>query len=792
MGSDQKSPRLRPIKTLLAAAVATLWLPTAALAFQSFTIREIRAEGLERLDIGTVLTYLPLSVGDQMNDQTARQAMRGLYSSGLFEDVRLESDGDALVIFIRERPAIASFKIEGNEKVGGDELKESLKNLGLTEGELFKRELLDGVEQELQRQYYSNGYYDVEIKTSVEQQPNNRVDLKIDVTEGKVTKIRDINIIGNKVFPREELLEAFELSRTNPWELLQKNDRYSKQQLNGDLESLSSYYQNRGYLKFDISSVQVQLSPDKEDIYLTINVEEGDRYKVKDTRFSGETVLQPDFLKVFLSTRPGDVFSRKEATESSNRIEVALSDVGYAFAKVTPLTELDDSGKEVALNFFIEPGKRAYVRRINFTGHGRTHDETLRREMRQLEAAPFSKSAVERSRVRLARLPFVEEAEVETQPVPGSDDLVDINFTVKERPPGSVQFGVGFSGSQGFLITGSLTHTNFLGTGNRVSLEVNNNSISRTFSASWTDPYFTQDGISQSVSMFYRKSESVVRISSGFNFNTVGANLTYGIPLSEYSSLRAGIGVEQTALDTFANSSIEIHDFVRGNDTKFTDYEFRTGLSRDTRNRTFFASRGSLHSLSLDVKGPGSDLEYFTATYRGQQYLPLPFKFFIEVNGNVGYSDAYGSSEDTPPYENFFAGGSRTVRGFDDGSLGPRDSFSFEGLPDCQRSSRECRPAMNGNPFGGRLRTTVQNELVIPTPFESDQKSTRISLFYDIGQTFADANDFKANELRSSAGIAFQWFTPFLGLLDLSYAFPLDYEDGDERDGFQIQFGSGF
>lgn len=773
MGPDKKSLRLRPIKHALAVAAVACWLSPVAMAFEPFTIREIRAEGLERLDIGTVLTYLPLSVGDQMSPQTVRQAMRGLYASGLFEDVRLENDGDVLVIFVRERPAIAAFTIDGNKKIGGDELMESLKNVGLSEGELFKRELLDGVEQELQRQYYANGYYDVQIKTSVEEQPNNRVDLKIDVTEGKVTKIRDINLLGNTVFPREELLEVFELSKTERWEPWQKNNQYSKQQLNGDLESLSSYYQNRGYIKFDIASVQVQLSPDKEDIYVTINVEEGDLYKIKEARFSGETILQPDFLKLFLSTREGQVFSRKEATESANRIEVALSDVGYAFAKVTPLPELDEETKQVSINFFVEPGKRAYVRRINFTGHGRTHDETLRREMRQLEAAPFSKSSVERSRVRLARLPFIEEAEVETQPVPGSDDLVDINFRVKERPPGSVQFGVGFSGSQGFLVTGSLTHTNFLGSGNRVSLEVSNNTVSRVFNASWTDPYFTNDGISQSVSVFYRKSESVIRFSSGFNFNTVGTNLTYGIPLSEYSSLRAGVGIEQTAIDTFPNStSNQVLAFVGENGTKFTDFELRTGVSRDTRNRTFFASRGSLHALNLDVKVPGSDLKYFSVTYRAQQYVPLPFKFFMEMNGNVGYSDAYGDSE-VPPYENYFAGGSRTVRGYRDGSLGPRDT-PFD------------------NPFGGRLRTTLQNELVIPLPFESDGKSTRVSLFYDIGQTYADASDFAADELRTSGGIAFQWFTPFLGLLDLSYAFPLNDEEGDRTDRFQIQFGSGF
>lgn len=770
MGQHEKRYRLR----LIAGAAAMMWLP-GAWAFQPFTIRDIRAEGLERLDVGTVLTYMPLSVGDQLTTQTSRQAMRGLYGSGLFEDVRLERDGETLVIFVKERPAISKFEIEGNKKIGGDELKDSLKNLGLTEGELFKRELLDGVEQELQRQYYANGYYDVEIKTTVEPLPNNRVDLKIDVTEGKVTTIRDINILGNTVYSREELFDVFKLDKTNRWEPFQKSDKYSKQQLNGDLEALSSYYQDRGYLKFEVASVQVQLSPTKEDIYITVNIEEGERYKIKDTKFSGDTILQAEFLKLFLSTRPDAWFSRKEATESANRIEAALSDVGYAFAKVTPLPEIDEEKREITLNYYVEPGKRAYVRRINFTGHGRTHDETLRREMRQLEAAPFSKSSVERSRVRLARLPFVEEAEVETQPVPGSDDLVDINFKVKERPPGSIQFGVGFSGSQGFMITGSVTHTNFLGTGNRVSLELSNNSVARAASASWTNPYFTNDGISQTISVFYRKADSIIRQSSGFNYNTVGTSLTYGIPLSEYTALRAGIGVEQTAIDTFANStSDQVLEFVMDNGTKFTDFEFRTGISRDTRNRTFFASRGSLQALTLDARIPGSDLEFVTATYRMQQYIPLPYKFFVEFNANVAASKGYskGKSE-VPPYENFFAGGSRTVRGYDDGSLGPRDTPW-------------------DNPFGGRLRTTSQTELVIPTPFESDQRSTRLSLFYDIGQVYERPRDFEVDDLKTAAGIAFQWFTPFLGLLDLSYAFPLNDEPGDDTERFQINFGTGF
>ncbi|MGB0954483.1 MAG: outer membrane protein assembly factor BamA [Panacagrimonas sp.] len=771
MGSVKTRPGLR---LALAILLGTWALPS--LAFEPFRIGEIRSEGLERLDEGTILTYLPLSSGDEVNRQTARQSLRALYGSGLFEDVRLERDGRDLVIYVRERPAISSFTIEGNDKVSGDELDQSLSDLGLTEGELFKRELLAGVEQELQRQYFANGFYDVEITTQVNPLPNNRVDLKIDVVEGKVTKIKDINVVGNSVFSSQELLDAFELSPSIGWRLFQSSDRYSKQKLSGDLESLTSYYQDRGYLKFGVTSVQVQLSPDKEDIYLTINIEEGEVYQIKENRFSGETILPPKAFLPFVTTRPGDTFSRKQATESANRIEELLSNVGYAFAEVEPLPEVEEDGKLVGINYYVEPGKRAYVRRINFTGHGGTHDETLRREMRQLEAAPFSKSSVERSRVRLARLPFVEDATVETVPVPGTEDLVDVNFSIKQRAPGSVQFGVGFSGSQGFLLTGSLTHTNFFGTGNRIALELSNNSFTRAISASWTDPYFTNDGISQTVSAFFRESDSVVRFSSGFNFNTIGSSLTYGIPLSEYTRLRAGFGIEQTALDTFANaSSDQVLEFVINNGSSFDAVEFRTGIARDTRNRTFFASRGALHSLNVDITVPGSDLEYYSATYRMQQYIPLPFKFFVEFNGNVGMVDDYGSGQRStvPPYENLFAGGARTVRGYRDGSLGPRDT-PFN------------------NSFGGRLRTTAQIELVIPTPFASSNRSTRLSAFYDGGQVFARPADFDSSELRYSAGIAFQWFTPFLGLLDLSYAFPLNDEIGDRTDRFQINFGTGF
>jgi outer membrane protein insertion porin family len=760
-------------RTAVACAVAAFALAGRAHAFEPFAIADIRAEGLQRLEIGTVLTYLPLAVGDQMNTATSRQAIRALYGSGLFQDVQFERDGDTLLIRLQERPAISKFEIEGNDKVGGDELNESLKNLGLSEGELFRRDLLDQVEQELRRQYYANGYYDVAIDTAVTEEPNNRVSLKIDVTEGRVTKITDVNILGNTVFDDATLLDQFDLKATD-WKPFQRSDRYSKQKLGGDLEKLQAWYQDRGYLKFNVRSVQVALTPEKESIYITVNIEEGEIYKVKDRRFSGDTILNEQFLQALTTTRAGDTFSRKEATDSADRIEAALSDIGYAFAEVTPIPEIDEDQREVSINYFIEPGKRAYVRRISFVGNVGTNDETLRREMRQLEAAPFSKSAVERSRVRLARLPFMEEAEVETQPVAGTDDLVDVQFRVKERPPGSVQFGVGYSGASGFLITGQVTHTNFLGSGNRIDASVENNTIARAVNLGWTDPYFTEDGISQSISVFYRESESVIRFSSGFNSNILGANLTYGIPLSEFIALRAGIGLEEVALETFpGTTSDEVLEFVVRNGTRYSTYEVRTGISYDSRNRTFFATRGALHALSVDIAVPGSDIEYFNASYRGQFYQPLPYKFVLEFSGAVGYVDGYGKNSDVPPYENFFAGGPRTVRGYRDGSLGPLDT-----------------PYLN--PFGGKLRTTLQSELIIPLPIESDGRSTRLSAFFDIGNVFAEPGDFEFADLRQSAGVAFSWFTPFLGLLQMSYAFPLNEEEADRTDRFQITFGSGF
>ncbi|MEN8719072.1 MAG: outer membrane protein assembly factor BamA, partial [Oceanococcaceae bacterium] len=739
-----------------------------------FRIEGIRAEGLVRMEEATVYSYLPLAPGDELNAATSRQAIRALYRTGLFDNVVLRRDGNVLIVEVSERPLIASFEIEGNDKVSGDEFDEALRQSGLVEGEVFRELLLDQVEQEIRNQYFANGYYSVLVETTVTEEPNNRVRLKIDVTEGRQARIRDINIVGNTSFDDETLLDTFELEASSAYKFFQSSDKYSKQALLGDLESLNSWYKDRGFLRMDIDSVQVALAPDRQSIYVTINVDEGEVYRVRELKFAGELVVEEPTLRALAPISPDSVFSLKVATDAAERMTAAYANIGYAFAEVNPVPEpIDGSDDEIVLTFLVDPGPRNYVRRINFSGHLRTNDETLRREMRQFEGAVFSQALVERSRTRLARLPFIQDVQVTTDPVPGSDDLVDINFTVEERAPGSVQFGVGFSGSQGFLVNGSLTHTNFLGTGNRLALQLENNQISDTVSVSWTDPYVTPDGISRTLAASYRKSEGVIRFSSGFDSNTLGLSLTYGIPISEFSSLRAGLGIDEVALNTFAGSTAdEVLEFVARNGSRFTTYELRTGFTRDTRNRTFFASRGALHRLNLDVIVPGSDIEYFKAFYTWQQYAPLFAGVFAELNTSIGMVEGYGDTEVVPPYENFFVGGTGSVRGFRAGTLGPRDS--------------------NGFSFGGTLRTSLQANLIIPTPLESDGKTTRFALFYDTGQVFARPRDFDGSELRSAAGVAFEWFTPFLGLLELSYAFPLESEEGDREDRFQINFGTGF
>lgn len=770
----------------VSCAVLLLCFANLAWGFSAFRVAAIEVDGLQRLEAGTVLTYLPLSAGDEIDTGGAERAIRSLYDTGLFEDVSLAREGDKLIVKVRERPEIASFNIQGNKAIGGDDLKESLKKQGLAEGELYKRSLLDQLQLELRRQYYANGFYAVKIETEVTQLPQNRVDIQIQVNEGETATIKDINIVGNTAFDDSQLLKQFQLHMhksaiLHPVAAFRKKDRYSREKLLGDLETLNSFYQDRGYLTFNVTSIQVSLSPNKRDIFITINVHEGQPYTVSDIHIAGEMIVPETSLRRLVSVRKGETFSRQQVTATSNRISSGLADFGYAFSDVDPLTKLNEDDHTVELTFFVEPGKRAYVRRIAFTGNDKTNDETLRREMRQFEGATFSRRAVERSRTRLARLPYVQDAQVDSAPVPGSEDLVDVTYKVAERAAGTLQLGVGFSGSQGFLINGSITHSNFRGTGDSVSLRAETNNFARTISASWTDPYFTEDGVSRTVAAFYRNTDQVIRFGSGFDLNSIGGSVTFGLPVSEFSSVRLGGGIQKNEITTRIIPGLvsdQLARFVSDNGTDFLTYELRTGWARDTRNRTFFATRGNSTSISFDIKLPGSDLEYYTTTFRQQSLFPigawsgfLSKKIVLDSNLRIADAVNYGKGSDVPPYDNFFAGGARTVRGFKDGYLGPRDSFN--------------------NPFGGQFLTTLQNDLVIPTFLESDNKSTRLSLFYDIGNVFYAADRFSFNELRSSAGVAVDWFTPFFGLLRVSYAVYVDSKTGDNEDRFQFSFGVG-
>lgn len=774
-----------------AGALLVIYAAGAWAQSYDFQIGNIKVEGVQRLEPGTVLTYLPVSVGDQMTETRAQQSIRALYDTGLFKNVVLDRQGNTLIVKVSERPEIASFRIEGNKAIGGKKLKKALKKQGLAQGELYKRSLLDSLQQELRRQYYANGYYSVKIKTNVKHLGNNRVAIDIKVQEGPVATIKEINIIGNHQFSDDQLKQVFKLKSHRPFYMhpltfWKHPDRYSREKLVGDLESLNSYYQNRGYIQFNVTSVQVSLSPDKKNVFLTINVDEGSQYKIKDYKFAGDMIVPEATLQRLVKVKKDQIFSRKKVQDSADAISSGLADFGYAFADVKPLTKVDDKNKTVDLTFFVNPGKRTYVRQIVFEGNSKTNDQTLRREMRQFEGAPYSRRAVQRSRTRLARLPFLQDVKVNTKKVPGSDDLVDVDYNVSERPAGQINAGIGYSNSEGFLINGGVKHTNFRGTGETIQINAQTNAYAKSVSGSFTNPYFTPEGVSRTISGFYRKTSQLVRTGSSFDLNSIGGAVTFHFPITEYSSIRAGLGVESDQITSTIDKngqqvvSDQIAKFVRDNGKTALTYELRTGFERDTRNRTYFATRGSDTQVLFNIKGPGSDLEYYKASIEHERYLrvgswipKLSDKVVLQLDGKIGQTATWGKGTDVPPYDNFFGGGAKSVRGFRNGGLGPQDSFD--------------------NPFGGQFLTTLQSDLVIPTFLKSDNKTTRLSLFYDVGNVYAKASDFSLSRIGQSAGVAFDWFTPFFGLLRVSYApYVSKASHRDNINRFQFSFGANF
>jgi len=759
------------MKHLLLSILLGITLAGPAWAFEPFVIKDIRVEGLQRIAPGTVFNYLPVRVGEKLTEQGSASAIRALFRTGFFKNVALERQGNVLVVKVEERPAISSIKISGNKDIKTDELMKSLKHIGLAQGRVFDRSLLDRVVQELRRQYFARGKYGVKIDTSVTPLERNRVAISIKVTEGQVAKIRQINIVGNHVFSDKELLKHFKLSTPTLFSFYTKNDQYSKQKLAGDLESLRSFYLDRGYINFSIDSTQVSITPDKRGIYITINVTEGKQYRIKKVKLAGNLVVPAKKLFPLVEVNRGDIFSRKKVSDTVSAITKKLGDYGYAFANVNTIPDVDKKTQEVTLTLFVDPGKRVYVRRINFSGNTRTRDDVLRREMRQMEAGWFSTAKVQRSRTRLERLGYFKDVNVQTPAVPGTNDQVDVNYSVTEQPSGNLMLGVGYGQTSGFLVNASVSQNNFLGTGKRVSIAFNNSSINRVYSVSYTNPYYTINGVSRGVGLYYRTTDAAAANLANYTTDTYGGHLTYGIPISEDNTIHAGFGYENLKLATTTYSPTQVFDFIDQYGRRFSTLTLNASWAHDTRNRAVLADRGMLQRFSLEAAVPTGGLEYYKLSYDNETYVPLTQALTLSLSAKVGYGNGYGKFSKLPFFENYYAGGVHSVRGYQDNTLGPRDS--------------------NNNPIGGSLKVTGSAAVLFPVPFAPDSKSFRLSTFFDFGNVYAKASDFKASDLRYSVGLSAIWMSP-LGPLTFSVAKPLNSKPGDQTQVFQFALGSFF
>jgi outer membrane protein insertion porin family len=820
MARSQGANLLQGLALVVLASVAGA--AGAQQAMEEFTVGDIRVEGLQRISEGTVFNYLPVNIGDRLDQRHVQEAIRALFSTGFFSDIEFRRDGSTLVVVVHERPSIESFELSGNKDIKTEDLQKSLRGVGLATGKTFDRSVLEEVRSFLTDQYFSRGKYAVRIDPKVEEVPGNKVRIKIEIVEGKRARIRQIDLVGNTAFDDKELLDQFELTTPNWLSWYKQDDRYSRESLQGDIEKLTSYYQDRGYANFAVESTQVQIAPEMDDIFITMNLHEGEVYKVGEVKMAGTMKVPEAQLQRLLLVKTGQTYSRKLITQSQELISYRLGAEGYAFAKIDPVPTAHEDTRTIDLTFFVDAGSRAYVRRINFLNTSAIDDAVLRREMRQMEGSYLSNAQLERSKERLQRLPYIEKVDYETNPVPGTPDLVDVDFDVKEGLPGQFSGGIGYSVSQSFMLNGSFVHSNFMGSGERVALELAAGRYSKTYSLSHTDPYTNIDGVSRTIGLQYRDVTQYVSAASDFSTTTMAATLEYGYPITEYQGLRFGMVAQRSDLIVNpASSAREALVWVQNNGnpytrviehetpganpgdppivttttlygSKFDTLELVGSWYFDTRNRAIFADRGLQHTISLAVTAPGSEVSYFTLRYDYLQLIPLWKQWTVALTSQIAFGDGLGTDTTSlPPYRQFFAGGPDTVRGFTESRLGPKDSF--------------------GNPYGGNLKVVGRAELLFPVP-DKWRASTRISAFFDIGNVFSQGTginfvgrdgrtpvdyEFDYNELKQSAGLAVQWFAP-LGIFRFSYGIPLNQFKGDairypdEVESFQFTIGSAF
>ncbi|MBE0625044.1 MAG: outer membrane protein assembly factor BamA [Burkholderiales bacterium] len=753
----------------LAAACACLWIG-AAHAFDPFVVRDIRVEGIQRIEAGTVFSYLPVKVGETMTDEKAAAAIKSLFATGFFKDVRLEVQRDVLIVMVEERPAVTQIDFIGNKEFEKEALRKGLREIGLAEGRSFDKALLDQAEQEIKRQYLSRGLYGASVVATVTPLERNRVGVSFSINEGDVTKIRQINIIGNNAFREKDLLDLFVLQTPGWLTWYTKNDQYSKQKLSGDLETLRSFYLNNGYLEFSIDSTQVSITPDKKDIYITVNIREGDKYTVSDVNLGGDMLLPESELRGLVQLKPGETFSRQKLNESTKNITDRLGNEGYAFANANAVPELDKAAKRVALTIMIDPGRRVYVRRINVSGNTRSRDEVVRREMRQLEGAYYDADKIQKSKLRLDRLGYFTEVDVETPAVPGTSDQVDVSIKVKEKPTGAITLGAGFSSEEKVILSGSISQQNIFGSGKHITAALSTSKVNRNASLSFTNPYYTVDGVSRGFDIYKRRLDASYLSLGYYTTDTTGAGVRFGIPLTEVDNLGLGLGVENTKLGINETSPTTYKEFVQifGNDN--TTVPGTIGWIREQRDSALTPTSGTLIRANLEAGLPGGTLKYYKLTEQVQWYYPLSRTYTFMLNGEIGTADGT-EGKPLPFYKNFYAGGVSSVRGYDSYSLGPRDDL--------------------GDPIGGTRRLVGNAEVLFPMPGTGMDRSMRLSVFVDAGQVWGAGEKMSMSDLRYSTGLAFNWTSP-VGPIRLSYGFPLNIQEGDRIQRMQFLLGQVF
>ncbi|MFL6581279.1 MAG: outer membrane protein assembly factor BamA [Burkholderiales bacterium] len=740
----------------------------SAKAFEPFQVKDIRVEGLQRTEAGTVFSYLPIKIGDTVTNERATAAVKALYATGFFKDVRLEADGNVLIVQIEERPAIAQIEINGSKEFDAKQLKEGLKAVGLAESRIFDRALLERAERELKNQYISRGKYGVQIVTTITPLERNRVALNFDISEGEVAKIRQINIVGNRVFKDKELTNEFVLRTPGALTWYSKNDQYSKPKLQADLENLRSFYLNQGYLEFTIDSTQVSISPDKKDIFINVNVTEGKKFRVAAIKLAGELIVPEAELQALIKLKPGEVFSRERLTESTKLIQDRLGNEGYAFASINPVPEIDRTKNEVTFTLYVDPGRRVYVRRITIAGNTNTRDEVIRREMRQMESGWYDTGKLNRSKQRIDKLGYFSEVQVDTPAVPGTTDQVDVEVKVTERATGNLTAGIGYSTAEKVILSAGVSQSNIFGTGNALSFQVSTGSVNQIYSLSYTNPYYTDDGVSRGFDVYKRKVDTAnLNAIATYNTSTVGAGIRFGVPVTEFDTINYGLAYEQTQIGLFSNTPQRYVDFVNEFGSHINSNPATVGWARDKRDSVIYTTSGTVQRVSAEIGLPTAELTYYRTTYQVQWYHPLTRDLVFHTDGQIGYAAGY-QQKPLPFFKVFYLGGVNSLRGYETASIGPRDT--------------------NGDVLGGSHLLNGSVEVLFPFPGLQKDKSVRLAWFIDAG-TLGETYDL--SETRYSTGLSFNWYSP-VGPMKISFARAINPRPEDRRQPVQFTLGTVF